>query len=53
MAATKNARDIFLAATERTPAERAAYLDEACAGDAALRQRVEARFAPTTNPGRS
>jgi WD40 repeat protein len=26
----------------RTPAERAAYLDEACAGDAALRQRVEA-----------
>ncbi len=39
---TKNARDIFLAALERTPAERAAYLDEACAGDAALRQRVEA-----------
>ena len=30
---TKNARDIFLAASERpTPAERAAYLDEACAG---------------------
>src|SRR5439155_8378617 len=25
-----------------TPAERAAFLDEACSGDAALRQRVEA-----------
>ena len=34
---------IFVAALEqRTPAERAAYLDEACAGDAALRQRVAA-----------
>src|SRR5271165_3555714 len=27
------------------PAERAAYLDEACAGDPALRQRVEALLA--------
>jgi WD40 repeat protein len=35
-------RDIFTAALERTdPAERSAYLDLACAGDAALRQRVE------------
>ncbi len=51
MAATKNARDIFLAATERTPAERAAYLDEACAGDAALRQRVEARLRAHDEPG--
>src|SRR5262245_17599666 len=34
---------IFAAALEKsTPAERAAYLDEACAGDAALRRRVEA-----------
>src|SRR5437879_1258379 len=28
-------------ALELRPAERAAYLDEACAGDPALRQRVE------------
>lgn len=35
--------DIFLAALERTSAaERRAYLDAACAGDAALRERVEA-----------
>jgi serine/threonine protein kinase len=34
---------LFAAALEkRTPAERAAFLDEACTGDAALRQRVEA-----------
>jgi len=48
---TKNARDIFLAASERTPAERAAYLDEACAGDAALRQRVEALLHAHDEPG--
>ncbi len=34
---------IFAAALQKSdPAERAAYLDEACAGDAPLRQRVEA-----------
>src|SRR5262245_42004577 len=34
---------IFVAAMEIEPlAQRAAYLDRACAGDAALRQRVEA-----------
>lgn len=34
---------VFLAALEaKDPAERAAYLDQACAGDAALRRRVEA-----------
>src|SRR5271156_6428228 len=32
---------IFSAARRLPAAERAAYLDEACAGDAALRQRVE------------
>src|SRR5271169_6596522 len=49
---TKNARDIFLAASERpTPAERAAYLDEACAGDAALRQRVLALLRAHDEPG--
>jgi len=33
--------EIFNAALEVAPAERGAYLDQACAGDAALRQRVE------------
>src|SRR6516162_4097515 len=36
-------REIFMAALEKDqPAERTAYLDEACAADATLRQRVEA-----------
>ena len=33
---------IFEAALKLPPAERAGYLDQACAGDAELRQRVEA-----------
>jgi serine/threonine protein kinase/tetratricopeptide (TPR) repeat protein len=33
---------IFAAALKKPPAERAAYLDEACAGDPALRAEVEA-----------
>src|SRR5262249_30561930 len=38
-----NERSIFIAALEKgSPEERAAYLEEACAGDAALRRRVEA-----------
>src|SRR5439155_8606772 len=35
------AEAIFFAALERPPGERAAYLDEACAGDAELRARIE------------
>ena len=36
---------IFAAALEKgTKAERDAFLEEACAGDAALRRRVEALF---------
>src|SRR5262245_21585985 len=39
---TMNESDLFIEALDRPdPAERAAYLDEACAGDAALRQRLE------------
>src|SRR3954464_4722316 len=35
------AKAVFLAALEKpTPADRAAYLDEACAGNDALRRRV-------------
>jgi WD40 repeat protein len=38
-----NERSIFMEALARdAPAERSAYVDEACAGDAALRRRVEA-----------
>jgi hypothetical protein len=37
-----NERDIFLAARENPdPVARAAFLAEACAGDVALRRRVE------------
>src|SRR5262245_59755818 len=50
-AATKSARELFLAALDRPPAERPAYLEAACAGDAALRQRVEALLAAHDEPG--
>jgi tetratricopeptide (TPR) repeat protein/serine/threonine protein kinase len=36
---------IFFAALEKAPAERAAYLAEACAGDDSLRRRVEKMLA--------
>src|SRR5262249_51373280 len=49
--AASDARSLFLAALERPPAERAVYLDEACAGDAALRQRVEALLGAHDEPG--
>src|SRR5262245_50918615 len=43
---------IFVAALEiADPAERAAYLGQACAGDAALRQQVEALLAAHERPG--
>jgi serine/threonine protein kinase len=42
---------IFLKALEQaTPAERAAYLDVACAGDPALRERVEALLRSHADP---
>jgi serine/threonine protein kinase len=44
-------RSLFHAAVERVPADRAAYLDEACAGDAGLRQRVEALLRAHDEPG--
>jgi serine/threonine protein kinase len=48
----RSPKDIFLAAIEKaTPAERAAFLDEACAGDAALRQRVEELLKAHDEPG--
>src|SRR5262245_44091020 len=45
-------RTIFLAALDITdPAERAAYLDRACAGDAALRRQVETLLAAHEREG--
>ena len=45
-------RSIFLAALDRPdPAERAAYLDQACAGDAELRRRVEDLLEAHDEPG--
>jgi hypothetical protein len=44
---------VFLAALDKgTPAEQAAYLDEACAGNEALRRRVEALLAAHRKAGR-
>ena len=42
---------IFQAAIEREPAERQAYLDEACAGDAELHRRVEALLSADEHAG--
>src|SRR5262245_59157851 len=42
---------IFLAAEKATAAERAAYLDAACAGDADLRERVERLLAAQSKVG--
>jgi len=45
------AKAIFLAALDRdTPAARTAYLDEACAGNEALRRRVEAMLRAHDQP---
>jgi eukaryotic-like serine/threonine-protein kinase len=47
-----NERSIFMDALEReSPPERSAYLDDACNGDAALRQRVEALLASHEQAG--
>ena len=42
MAAEPNqVKSIFLAAVEKSATERVPFLEQACAGDKALRQRVE------------
>src|SRR5271163_4698107 len=43
---------VLNAALELRPAERGAYLDKACAGDAALRQRVESLLQAHDQAGR-
>src|SRR5262245_50614611 len=45
------ARELFLAALDLPADQRAAYLDGACAGDAALRQRLEAMLQSHENSG--
>src|SRR5205085_1298485 len=47
-----NERDLFMAALQlEDAAERSAYLDRACAGETALRQRVEALLAAFEQAG--
>ena len=47
-----NERSLFLAAVEMTdPTARAAYLDEACGGDAVLRRRLDVLLQEHAKPG--
>ncbi|MEX2316506.1 MAG: protein kinase, partial [Pirellulales bacterium] len=46
-----NVKSIFLAAIEKSPAERASFLEQALAGDASLRLRVEALLKAHEEPG--
>ncbi|HEU4955051.1 MAG TPA: hypothetical protein VFT28_10775, partial [Gemmatimonadales bacterium] len=43
--------EILTGALERDPAERAAYLDQACAGDATIRAEVDSLLAAHERPG--
>lgn len=44
-------RDLFLIAVEREPGDRGAFLDDACGGDAGLRDEVEALLQSHTEAG--
>src|SRR6476469_6083571 len=46
-----NEEALFHLACEKPPDERAAFLDEACAGDTALRERLEVLLAAHEHPG--
>ena len=46
-----NEETLFHLAREKLPDERAAFLDEACAGDTSLRQRLEILLAAHDEPG--
>jgi serine/threonine protein kinase len=48
---TMNEETLFHRARAKPPAERAAFLEEACGGDAALRERVEALLRAHDSPG--
>src|SRR5262249_59189685 len=45
------AEALFFAALERPPADRPAFLDQACAGDAGLRARIEQMLAAQSQLG--
>src|SRR5258708_8350798 len=45
------AKELFLAVLEMPGTERTAYLETACAGDTALRQRIEAMLKTHENSG--
>src|SRR5262249_39718264 len=51
MSETSPAEAIFFAALERPPADRAAFLDQACAGVAGLRERLERMLAAQSHLG--
>ena len=42
--------EVFRSALQREPGERAAFLDEACAGDDALRKQIEGLLAARDLP---
>ena len=46
----KQVSGIFNAALEKTPEQRAAYLDDVCAGDAAVRAEIEELLAASESP---
>src|SRR4249919_2053901 len=46
-----NEETLFHLAREKPPDQRAAFLDEACAGDTALRERVEILLTAHEHPG--
>jgi serine/threonine protein kinase len=48
--AKPNVESIFIAAVERNPEERDAYLDEVCGPDVELRARIERLLAPHSDP---
>ena len=45
-------KSVFQIAAELDPDQRAAYLDQACAGDSALRHEVESLLSATAAAGR-
>src|SRR5215216_2249377 len=48
----KKVEELFESALERDPCERAAFLDQACAGDASLKQEIESLLAHQQPTGR-
>ncbi len=46
----RRVRNLFDAAVEKPAAERAAFLDEACQGDASLREEVESLLRARETP---